>query len=754
MSTLVLGTATGCAGIEAQPERAEPTPHTAKVAHALSSPVSGSDIVAQRAFVGDPLRGLGLGQAGSLYQLASDDPAAMASTTKSFTLLLAVEAVAAGKVSLNDIVTISLKAADIDHAHTSVSHSEAGFPAGEQVRFEDLLYAMMLPSGGDASIAVGQHVAVKTYPYLASESDAAQEAAFVTMMNTRAAELGLTQTTFHNPYGGDHFHADDNTPGAKVEHRTSTRDMVRWFDQGMKSTLFRTVAGFQGTYAFNAVDGTPYSFGQSFSYPGLRAQKGGSNEDCGTCLVADAKRVGRDLLVAYTQGAGGDGTTLLDYGFAELFHPAAQATGPTYTDGWSKNALACVTSTRAVSVVVEAAGTLRFLLWGLDLGAGSIVRRNPVVVPEGPGGFAGLRGGGGGGGGGLQASGSLAIGGPDPDPASPTFVTVVPSPGPAAADDVVFGGPTPLITNARVAYAGNGNLVVAADTSLGVYLYSYGIMANDSVVLRDTEFVGAGNTSRVFVPNSSLVVTAHRDGATGTLALKSWQLNTSTGKLSNPLDTATGSPTSVDELEITGRPGLSTQYHVVVGLRHKFGKRVVQSYVVSSAGAIEAKDSLTYDGTISHVAVAQVPGFGTSRDVYALTFRDASGRIGVESYEFASDGDLARRGSTIDVLGGDDQLTATGKLVMSAYREGGVMVGIQRDPTVAVERFTTWSLDPSGGTSTTITPNMITTEIFSEDGLHGMCRVPGNAAEGDFLVATGKPAVQGIQLRAFRSGPR
>lgn len=147
--------AVGCAG------NVEDEGPAGRGAQALPAPVSGSDIVAVRGFVGDPLRGMGPGQPGSIYTLKADDAAPMASTTKSFALLLAVEAVQKGKVSLNDIVTISTKAADIDNNHQSPGHSEAGFPAGEQIQFQDLLYAMMLPSGGDATIAVAQHVAVK-----------------------------------------------------------------------------------------------------------------------------------------------------------------------------------------------------------------------------------------------------------------------------------------------------------------------------------------------------------------------------------------------------------------------------------------------------------------------------------------------------------------------------------------------------------------------------------------------------------------
>src|SRR5688500_19926196 len=102
-------------------------------------PVSGSDFQAQRAFVGVPLLGLDAGLKGNLFTLNADDPAAMASTTKSFTLLLAAEAVKEGVATLDDLVTISVKAVSVNTGHAVAgepTHATAGLPAGEQLRFE------------------------------------------------------------------------------------------------------------------------------------------------------------------------------------------------------------------------------------------------------------------------------------------------------------------------------------------------------------------------------------------------------------------------------------------------------------------------------------------------------------------------------------------------------------------------------------------------------------------------------------------
>jgi D-alanyl-D-alanine carboxypeptidase len=735
---------------------------TSAFSHEPPLPVPGSDFVAERAFVGDPLRGLGAGEAGNLFVLDAGDGAGMASTTKSFTLLLAAEAVASGVVSLDDWVTISTKAGTINNNH-SRRHSNAGLAPGDVVRFEDLLYAVMLPSAGDASIAVGQHIAVKTFPAFASATDVVQENVFTAMMNQRAIQLGLDDTVFFNAYGGDHAHADDNTPIGDVPHRATTRDMVRWFDFGMSSSaLFRTVAGFQGTWAFAAQDGKAFSFSQGFGYPGVRGQKGGSNTACGNCLISSSRRIGRDVLVAYTQGQAGDGVTLFDYGFAKLFHPQEQAESPNYTGGWSKSALACVTSDRAASAVVQANGDLRILLWGLDLERGSIAHLNETVVRWTPPGHLalGLPGGGGrdaggpGGGPRRPPGGGLAIFQPPPEPGFGFVVNPPGGGGPVGPGNVTTGGKPLAVSDARIAYAGGGNLVVAAETDKGIYLYSYGITGNDTVVQRDLELVGQGSRARVAVLHSTLVVTAHRNAA-GSLELKSWQLDPLTGKLSNPLAISVGPGIpDTSELELAARPGLSPQHDLLVAHQGFASQRSLRSFQVThNSGAISAQGELVWAGSASHLAVAPVTGFGTSRRIYGLAFRDAQGRLTVESYELTGAGTLWTRGRTTDILGGPNQLAADAELRISAYREGGVAVVVQPHPSVPDQRVDAWSFDRSA-TSTAITPARIATRTFTGNRLSGACRVPNLSAEGDILVSTGQAPLEGLRLRAFRSGPR
>lgn len=104
-----------------------------------------------------------------------------ASMTKVMTLLVASEHVK----NLTDTVTITQDILDYCMEHDC---STVGFTAGEKVTVMDLLWGTILPSGADAAMALGRYVA-------------GSDAAFVTMMNDKAAALGLKNTHFTNCIG-------------------------------------------------------------------------------------------------------------------------------------------------------------------------------------------------------------------------------------------------------------------------------------------------------------------------------------------------------------------------------------------------------------------------------------------------------------------------------------------------------------------------------------------------------------------------
>lgn len=121
--------------------------------------------------------------------LASENPDARvepASITKVMTSYVAAAELKAGKISADDLVTISENAWRSGGAGTDGSTSF--LPLGSQVKFDDLLHGMIVQSGNDASIAIAEHVA-------------GSEEAFAALMNQYAQRLGMNGTHFVNAHG-------------------------------------------------------------------------------------------------------------------------------------------------------------------------------------------------------------------------------------------------------------------------------------------------------------------------------------------------------------------------------------------------------------------------------------------------------------------------------------------------------------------------------------------------------------------------
>lgn len=104
-----------------------------------------------------------------------------ASMTKLMTMVVVMDAVANGQVSLDDPVRTSERA-------ESFGGTEVFLEQGETVPLEKMLIAIAVASANDASVAVAEHVA-------------GSEEAFVELMNAKARELGLQDTHFTNCHG-------------------------------------------------------------------------------------------------------------------------------------------------------------------------------------------------------------------------------------------------------------------------------------------------------------------------------------------------------------------------------------------------------------------------------------------------------------------------------------------------------------------------------------------------------------------------
>ena len=249
-----------------------------------------------------------------LYGYNMDAERAPASLTKVMTVLLTLEAIDSGRVSLDDMIV----AQDDCLEGMEEDSSTAGIVPGVQVSMRDLLYCMMLHSANEACNIVGRYIAGSI-------------SGFVDMMNKKAGELGCRHTHYMN------------THGMPAEgHYSSAYDQYLIFAEAMTHPLFMEVsnaASYQPeSSAIN--NGEPignsnalinitsiYSNGGRYLYEGASGGKTGYTRAAGYCLVSTAQRSGVHLL-AVVMGCDGvlnaqiedyfnfiDSRTLYDWGF-------------------------------------------------------------------------------------------------------------------------------------------------------------------------------------------------------------------------------------------------------------------------------------------------------------------------------------------------------------------------------------------------------------------------------------------------------
>lgn len=118
-----------------------------------------------------------------LFDKNMDEQKSPASMTKIMTMLLTVEAIETGKISLDDEVNISTNA-------SKMGGSQVYLEENSTATVEMLLKSIAIGSANDASVAVAEKIG-------------GTESNFVNMMNKRAKELGAVNTTFKNPHGLD-----------------------------------------------------------------------------------------------------------------------------------------------------------------------------------------------------------------------------------------------------------------------------------------------------------------------------------------------------------------------------------------------------------------------------------------------------------------------------------------------------------------------------------------------------------------------
>jgi D-alanyl-D-alanine carboxypeptidase (penicillin-binding protein 5/6) len=233
----------------------------------------------------------------------ADEERAMASVTKIMTGLLAIE-----RSEPDEMVTVSQRAAD-------TGEKEIDLVPGETVPMDALFKALMIHSANDAATAIAEHISGSVE-------------AFVNDMNQRAADLGLTHTSFANPHGLD-------APG----HYTTARDLLELGRIAMELPEFTEVVKAKKLVFPPAPDGTPRTGSSTnlllSSYPGSLGLKTGFTAQALLTYVAAAEREGRRLYAVLLGSDGdrahfADATALFDYGFERLGFFGDASTGAPY----------------------------------------------------------------------------------------------------------------------------------------------------------------------------------------------------------------------------------------------------------------------------------------------------------------------------------------------------------------------------------------------------------------------------------------
>ena len=215
-----------------------------------------------------------------------------ASVTKIMTMLLVCEAIDAGQLSLDQMVTTSAHAA-------GMGGSQVYLEEGEQMTVQDLLKAVAVASGNDAAVALGEAVA-------------GSESAFVEKMNQRAAQLGMGDTHFVNCTGLP-------TEG----HVTSAWDIALMSRELLKHDLIRQFTSIWMDSLRNGAFGLSSTNKLIHSYEGCTGLKTGFTATAGYCISATARRDDMEL-IAVVLGAKDSkdrfntAATLLDWGFANF----------------------------------------------------------------------------------------------------------------------------------------------------------------------------------------------------------------------------------------------------------------------------------------------------------------------------------------------------------------------------------------------------------------------------------------------------
>lgn len=227
-----------------------------------------------------------------LYEKNSHEIRACASITKVMTLILIMEAIDSGEISLDDNVTASAHA-------SSMGGSDIWLEEGEVMSVNDLIKATVVASANDAAVALAEYVA-------------GSEDTFVDNMNAKAKALNMNDTVFKNCNGLD-----------EEGHLTSAHDVALMSRELIKHKI---IYNYTSIWMDNLRNGKTQIVNTNKllkSYNGITGLKTGTTNEAGSCISATARRNDLELISVVLGSKTGkdrfrDAALLLDYGFANF----------------------------------------------------------------------------------------------------------------------------------------------------------------------------------------------------------------------------------------------------------------------------------------------------------------------------------------------------------------------------------------------------------------------------------------------------
>ena len=209
----------------------------------------------------------------------------MASTTKIMTAITAIE----NCNNLDEKFKVS-------HNSIGIEGTSLYLREDEELSIRDLLYGLMLVSGNDASVAIGEKISGGVD-------------FFVDLMNVTAKKIGAKNTHFENTHGLD-----------QSGHYTTAYDLALISSYAMQNDIFREIVGTKNIKITTSQGKDRYLQNKNKllrNYKGANGVKTGFTDDAGRCFVGSAERDGMTLVCSILSCGPmfEDCESLLNYGF-------------------------------------------------------------------------------------------------------------------------------------------------------------------------------------------------------------------------------------------------------------------------------------------------------------------------------------------------------------------------------------------------------------------------------------------------------